>query len=433
MSTLVSQPVPQPSWKEEVNRRLEAHKSRRGLALAPNSSPENQPSVSDRAATAAARVAARYAKVPSFSEMQAAEARAALRTAEAATRVALEAQAAAQAVLAQFESEPDDSFEFDSTSAHQPHPVAAEMQSDSSVAICTEEPDTYPAPDSFAIRWDAELPAPRTDLAASHAHLGASDPFADNTLTAPEPPDFVDPSYEVIEAAQPIPANLIHFPREIVATRRMRPRISGLPHNVGEDQYGQLSIFEVDPSSVSTEPVAAIADAAYPAPEISGPEWSGIRLDAEPEPAVERHTAPAAATSNIHIAPFELRVMAMAVDAALTLATFCVGAFGIARHLEHTIALRTAEVSGVVCFFLVALLYQAFFLMTAHSTPGMRYAGISLCTFNGEIPTRLQMRDRLIALLISIAPVGLGLAWAIFDDDHLSWHDRFSRTYKRRS
>ena len=55
--------------------------------------------VNSRAAAAAARVAARYAKAPSFSEMQAAEARAALRVAEVATRVALDAQAAAQAAL----------------------------------------------------------------------------------------------------------------------------------------------------------------------------------------------------------------------------------------------------------------------------------------------------------------------------------------------
>jgi hypothetical protein len=27
--------------------------------------------------------------------------------------------------------------------------------------------------------------------------------------------------------------------------------------------------------------------------------------------------------------------------------------------------------------------------------------------------------------------MGLGVAWAIFDDDHLNWHDRLSRTYQR--
>jgi uncharacterized RDD family membrane protein YckC len=66
------------------------------------------------------------------------------------------------------------------------------------------------------------------------------------------------------------------------------------------------------------------------------------------------------------------------------------------------------------------------------STPGMMYAGISLCTFDEEFPTRTQLRDRLGALMVSVLPMGLGLAWSIFDEDHLSWHDRLSRTYQRR-
>ena len=62
----------------------------------------------------------------------------------------------------------------------------------------------------------------------------------------------------------------------------------------------------------------------------------------------------------------------------------------------------------------------------------MRYAGIGLCTFDDQRPTRAQRSGRLGALLLSLLPVGLGLAWAIFDEEHLSWHDRLSRTYPRR-
>jgi hypothetical protein len=28
--------------------------------------------------------------------------------------------------------------------------------------------------------------------------------------------------------------------------------------------------------------------------------------------------------------------------------------------------------------------------------------------------------------------VGLGLVWSVFDEDHLSWHDRISQTYLRK-
>jgi hypothetical protein len=43
----------------------------------------------------------------------------------------------------------------------------------------------------------------------------------------------------------------------------------------------------------------------------------------------------------------------------------------------------------------------------------------------------VQLRKRVTALLASVLPMGLGIAWSIFDEDHLSWHDRISRTYHR--
>ncbi len=62
----------------------------------------------------------------------------------------------------------------------------------------------------------------------------------------------------------------------------------------------------------------------------------------------------------------------------------------------------------------------------------MKYAGVALCTFDDEVPTRLQLRRRFGAMLLSLLPVGLGFVWSVFDDDHLSWHDRFSATYLRK-
>jgi hypothetical protein len=63
----------------------------------------------------------------------------------------------------------------------------------------------------------------------------------------------------------------------------------------------------------------------------------------------------------------------------------------------------------------------------------MRYAQLSLCTFDEQIPTRNQVKARLRAMLISVLPVGLGMLWSIFDEDQMSWHDRLSKTYLRLS
>ncbi len=97
---LSTQPNFTPQWKEEVNRRLAAHKNRKTSTTDSETSSQTSSPAASRAAEAAARVAARYAKAPSYSQLQAEEARVAVRHAEIATKVALEAQAAAESALA---------------------------------------------------------------------------------------------------------------------------------------------------------------------------------------------------------------------------------------------------------------------------------------------------------------------------------------------
>ena len=80
-----SNEVSTPQWKQEVNQRLAAHRSRKGGAQDASAAraAENPRTASVRAAEAAARVAARYAKAPSYSQLLAGEARAVVRAAGA--------------------------------------------------------------------------------------------------------------------------------------------------------------------------------------------------------------------------------------------------------------------------------------------------------------------------------------------------------------
>ena len=94
-------------------------------------------------------------------------------------------------------------------------------------------------------------------------------------------------------------------------------------------------------------------------------------------------------------------------------------------------ALRSIEIGSLVALLLAGAAYKVLFFTLARATPGMKYARLALCTFDGGVPTRAQRYARLAALLLSILPVGLGFAWAIFDDQNLTWHDRITRTYLR--
>jgi uncharacterized RDD family membrane protein YckC len=230
---------------------------------------------------------------------------------------------------------------------------------------------------------------------------------------------------EPVEPDQPIPANLIEFPRELVAQRKMRPRRAERAF-AEEGSERQLNIFEVDPGPIGLQ----FGGSAAPALTWPEPEWSGLKLDAPALAEAEPEERPTA-QPEVRLAPMGYRLMAAMIDGAL----MTVGFLGLALVTASIASdMPSAKIVGfyaVTAFVAIGLLYQALFLTLSESTPGMRCAGISLCTFDGEIPTAADLRSRLGALLLSVVPMGLGVAWALFDEDHLCWHDRLSRTYLR--
>lgn len=421
-----------------MNQRLAEHKSRKGMAVVAPSRPtkKKKSAATSLAAEAAARVAARYAHTPSYSEMQAAEARAALRAAGAATRAALEAQAAAEIALDNLEAAASDL-----TPDEDEGVVARDSGSPGQQAVkqpaLTDHSASTAASLPLEIRWEPDLPArqPEPPVAPTRweqEEFEAAEPSPWNPGQEPGT-SSMEQAVEAVEPALPIYANLLEFPRELVATRRMRPRLTGAPEGRNAEQYGQLSIFEVDPSTISTEPVAEVATEEAPTPSWSGPEWSDIELDARPQEDVEllREEAPEKSTS-VKQAPFQLRLMAGVVDAVLVAGVVCAAAAEIASHLSHPMAMKTAEIGAAAALILTGAVYQALFILLAGFTPGMKYAHIALCTFDDERPTLAQLRFRLWAQLVSLLPVGLGVVWSVFDEEGLSWHDRLSRTYQRR-
>jgi len=502
LSTL-GQPIA-PEWRQEVNRRLAEHKNRK--VNTSDASAPAQPIApgASRAAQAAARVAARYAQAKSYSQMQAEEARMAVRAAEIATQVALEAQSAAESALAGLHAAsieaparpaasvvtmpreatrqpaPSAPAEWEWTNdrlvsepvANQPlglntgfsaEPYAETTAPEAVDPAPLPEPPSGPvtsAKDSSGnllhIRWEPDMPLRETATSASEPlDLSTEDWFT--------PAETAHPQHEPLEIeAHTIHANLIHFPRELVATRRMRPRLAeGIAQP--EQPGTQLSIFEVDPSSVQTgltqvdliqtetpapgsfpdyaepqshaesaaEPVAAsytVRQPAAPSVPWSTARWHGMKLDAQAVPAsaaaLDAHNKPALAGLN-------RRLMAGTVDLALVTAIAAFLWLTMALGMAGPLVPRTAELLGAGLFALAGLAYHAFFCLLSLRTPGMRYAGLSLCTFDDCIPTPEQMRRRLGAMTVSMLPLGLGMLWSLFDEDRLSWHDRYSQTYLR--
>jgi uncharacterized RDD family membrane protein YckC len=477
LSTLPNSAVLFPDWKQEVNRRVAAHMSGKGQSRGASEAPaHNQPAPGSRAAKAAARVAARYANVPSYSEMLTREARAAVDAAKAAATAAEEAQAAFQYVLDGLEGAAPREDEWkleplpESNSGRRAVPAEAPTRH-------RNPPLTHPAPTihesitgelameepTSAFSWDLEAGIQQEERAGWDVAFRSAAP-AINGLKGGEVDGGDVDGGEGGENVEPIYANLIEFPRPMVAARRARPRRAEGPL-AAEGSRPQLSIFEVDPSAISTAPPAASVDPLAP-PEWMRTEWPALTEEALPEsgsfetrlPIVDRgvmvvemdrgatldldalpggefaaddEPVPQPAPA-IEAAPLSRRLLVVVVDGALIVAALVAAALVAAPHASKLPGAHVAEFVAALALAAAGFAYHACFLTLARRTPGMMYAQLEIDTFSGLVATRGQRWRRMMAMLVSVLPMGLGFVWALFDDDGFAWHDRLSGTYLRK-
>jgi len=498
--------------KREVAQRLAAHRSRRGrqtgayagahapiqtnLIPIPESKPARHhpapstpqpapakprpnPARPQRADRIAAAVAERYAQTPSYRDFLAAEAARALdeanAKAEIATRNAQALAAAQQQLLADLDLWTDPESDRTQPPA-KPHPAGAPGLASETWDSATSMPRLSPSatgalsqpsatqPSHIPIQaTSAELrvrlyegasivsPQPHATVrvnqpSPAETHISEEELFAlDDEIAFRQAPQFPPPATPPV----PIPANLLEFPRQLVAPRKARPRIAEGPLREDADSTpnaAQLRIFEVEPGHIATAPDLNPTTFAE-----NPPVWSTIRLDAAPEahpdgsvlnaypaaPFADDAASQIATQAELHAtlpfatASLSQRSMAALVDGCILGFTFLAVAAGFARFVPALPPAPIAAVAAAATLLVLFVLYQMLFFTFACATPGMRYARIGLCTFADENPTRAEMRRRTWALLLSACPLGLGFLWALLDEDRLGWHDRISRMYQR--
>ncbi len=237
------------------------------------------------------------------------------------------------------------------------------------------------------------------------------------------------PEFQTITLeTQAIPANIIEFPRQLIAPRKARPRIAEGPLREESAPEPQLRIFEVEPEQIAIEPERSSEPSA-------APEWQSLLLESSVAPRTQAHGDTHSNLTFVpEAAPAHQRVMAAAVDllclgtAFVAFAT-TIGYIAGPRLLEMKLPMIAGGAAGSL--FVFALIYQMLFFTFADATPGMRYARIALCTFADDNPSRKAMRRRAWATILAACPLGLGFAWIWMDNDRLGWHDRISRMYQR--
>lgn len=132
-----------------------------------------------------------------------------------------------------------------------------------------------------------------------------------------------------------------------------------------------------------------------------------------------------------HPAPMHQRLVAGLVDVAIVF--IATGAFALtfleaAEQVPHSSMTMLCILAAGGIFWLV---FQYIFLVYRRATPGMSFAGLELCTFEGKATTMFERQCRAAASALSGFSVGLGYLWALVDEDRVGWHDRISRTHVR--
>ncbi len=83
---------------------------------------------------------------------------------------------------------------------------------------------------------------------------------------------------------------------------------------------------------------------------------------------------------------------------------------------------------AVVCGGIVVV-YQLLWALANGESAGLRAARLKLLNFEGRTPGRRERLARIASAWISVAPAGLGLVWALLDEEALTWHDQISKTF----
>ena len=137
----------------------------------------------------------------------------------------------------------------------------------------------------------------------------------------------------------------------------------------------------------------------------------------------------AAVYCNAPVALASQRVVASAIDMLVPLAGFAVFAAAFHWMTDAGEVNATTLPFFVAAALLITLFYRLVCCLGNMDTPGVQWSGMRLLDFDGRIPSRQARMRRIAGGFLSVISAGLGVIWAIFDEERLTWHDHMSNTF----
>jgi uncharacterized RDD family membrane protein YckC len=175
-----------------------------------------------------------------------------------------------------------------------------------------------------------------------------------------------------------------------------------------------------------SRPESRLASARTPRPRPLSQDQQAFHFADESEPVAS--PAPVIVCDDL-AAPPAARLRAALVDllctaAAATLALAPIFIWARPLILDRWALAWTGSIVAAV-----AIVYPLIWIICGCGSMGARAARLTLVCFDGTRPSTAARYRRLLATVISVTAAGVGLLWALFDEDRLTWHDHMSGTF----
>jgi uncharacterized RDD family membrane protein YckC len=152
-------------------------------------------------------------------------------------------------------------------------------------------------------------------------------------------------------------------------------------------------------------------------------------LPAPPSPRKLSTTVEAVIDCDAPVAAPMHRACAAAFDGSMIL--IACGLFLIVFHLLGGSFPATKPVTLVMAAaaVLIAMFYGFIWVCAGGQTPGMCAMRLTLINFDGYPPDGTSRWLRYLGACLGYCAGGLGLLWALLDEESLAWHDHISKTF----
>ena len=197
----------------------------------------------------------------------------------------------------------------------------------------------------------------------------------------------------------------------------------------GTKELGQVLPFEAFMSGVNDKPRAARSGRPRVRRQTTANQQSLDFAPAMIAPAIARPSREGVIYCDARVASLEHRSLAAFIDG--TVVALALGAFVAVLYSfggEVVLNKYSAPIYAAVAAITISL-YRLLWCLGNGDSPGMRIMQLRLVDLDGRRPDRRKRFLRLFSGWLSVLAAGLGLFWALADEESLTWHDHISETF----